>query len=153
MGIPTDIFRLYRLSNDDADCRHFLLLRAGRPGFNNADEGDYSRAVDAADGRVSALLEAHEAGALAEECPARHAAELLGELQARPVGDVLCDEPGGFHVDVWVAETRFGRPWVVLGTAEGEEEFWREVARDEDLSGLGACAPAKKYRAYFLAER
>lgn len=152
MGIPINIFRLYRLRNDGAGCEHHLLLRAVRPEFSNADEGDYSCAVEAADGKMSALIEAYEAGVLAEECAGRHAAELLGELQARPAGDVLYYERGGFDVELWLAETRFGHPWVVLGTAESEEEFWRDVGLDEDLSSLGARPPAKRLRAYFLPE-
>jgi hypothetical protein len=31
--------------------------------------------------------------------------------------------PGGVDVEIWVALTRFGAPWVVLGTAEDEEVF------------------------------
>ena len=151
MGIPLDIFSLYELRGEDAGCRHHLLLRVARPGFSNADEGDYSRAVEAADGKRGALLREYETRVLAGECPARHEAELVGELQARPVGDVLCEGRGGFHVEVWTAETRFGRPWVVLGTAGSEEEFWREVEQDEDLSGLTPRRPATQRRAFFLA--
>ena len=81
------------------------------------------------------------------------AVNLVGELQTYPTGDELSEGRGGFHVDLWVAETRFGHPWVVLGTASNEEEFWREVGRDENLSSLGGRAPAKKHREYFLTER
>lgn len=152
MGIPLDLFSLHELRGEGAGCRHYLLLRVGRPGFNNADEGDYARAVDAADRKRDALIEVFEKEVLAGECARRHAASLAGELQARPVGGELDGEGAGFYVELWVAETRFGHPWVVLGTAASEEEFWREVGRDEDLSGLGARAPARRRRAYFLAE-
>lgn len=153
MGIPLDIFSLHQLRREEAGCRHYLLLRVGRPGFNNADEGDYARAVETADKKRAALIEAFEAGALADECAGRHAVSLVGELQAHPVGHEFHAGGAGFHVDLWVAETRFGHPWVVMGTAESEEEFWREVGRDEGLSSLGARGPATKRRAYFLSER
>lgn len=152
MGIPLDIFSLHRLRGEGASCQHYLLLRVGQPAFNNADEGDYAKAVDAADKKRSALIEAYEAEVLAGGCAGRHAASLVGELQASPTGDELFEERGGFYVDLWVAETRFGHPWVVLGTAENEEAFWRGVEQDENLSSLGARTPAKKLRAYFLAE-
>jgi hypothetical protein len=42
---------------------------------------------------------------------------------------------------------------VVLGTAENEEAFWREVEQDEELSSLGARLPAIRLRAYFLTEK
>ena len=152
MGIPLDVFSLHQLRGEEAGCRHYLLLRVGREAFNNADEGDYARAVGAAERKRNALLELFEAEVLAAECASKHSADLTGELQSPPAGDELTEGRGGFYVELWVAETRFGRPWVVLGTARSEEEFWRAVGRDEDLSGLGARRPARKLRAYFLAE-
>jgi hypothetical protein len=152
VGIPTDIFTLHELRGEGADCRHHLLLRVGRPGFNNADEGDSARADGVADEKRNALLEAFESEILDNECGARHAVTLSGELQARPVGDELSDGRGRVYVELWVAETRFGRPWVVLGAAAGEEEFWRGVEADEELSALRPSRPASKLRAYFLAE-
>lgn len=152
VGIPLDIFSLHLLRGEAADCRHFLLTRVGRPAFGNADEGDYARVVDAADKKRRSLIEEYEARVLAAECGGPHSVNLAGELQARPVGDELSEGSGGFCVELWVAGTRFGHPWVVMGTAESEEEFWREVGRDEDLLALGPSAPAERRRAYFLAD-
>lgn len=152
MGIPLEIFSLYQLQREDASCQHYLLLRVEQPGFNNADEGDYAYAVDVADKKRDALIEAYNAAMLANECVGRHTVKLVGELQARPIGEELFEEVGGFYVDLWIAETRFGHPWVVLGTAKNEEDFWRDVEMDEDLSRLGARKPAKNQRAYFLTE-
>jgi hypothetical protein len=153
MGIPLDIFSLYLLRREDEGCRHHLLLRVEQPEFSNADEGDYGRAVEAAERKRRALIEAYEAGPLAGVCGGPHTAALVGELQSQPAGDELFEGRGGFDVDLWVAETRFGRPWVALGAAESEEEFWRAVERDENLSALGAVGPARKVRAYFVDER
>ena len=150
MGIPLDIFSLYRLQGEG--CRHHLLLRVGRPGFNNADEGEYARAVDVADRKRLALLETYRAEVLPIECGGQHLALLVGELQASPAGGELSGGRGGVYVELWAAETRYGSPWVVLGTAESEEAFWREVRQDEDLSSLGARPPARKLRAFFLSE-
>jgi hypothetical protein len=152
MGIPLDIFSLHLLQGVDAGCRHYLLLRVGRRSFNNADEGDYARAVGAADATRDALIETFGREVLAAVCSARHAVSLAGELQSSPAGDELSEGPGGVYVELWVAETRFGHPWVVLGTAGDEEEFWRRVAMDEDLLSLGPYAPARKRRAYFLGD-
>lgn len=152
MGIPLEIFSLHRLQGEGASCQHYLLLRVARRAFSNADEGDYADAVEAADKTRSALLETFEEEVLAGECAGRHTVNLVGELQASPAGGELSEGGGGFYVDLWVAATRFGHPWVVMGTARDEEEFWRGVARDEDLSGLGPSAPAARRRAYFLAD-
>lgn len=152
MGIPLDIFSLHLLRGESAGCRHFLLTRVRRPGFGNADEGDYERAVDAADEKRRSLVEEYEARTLAAECGGHHSTNLAGELQAHPAGDELSEGRGGRYVELWVAGTRFGHPWVVMGTAESEEEFWREVERDEDLTALSPSAPAERRRAYFLAD-
>ncbi|HEX8338823.1 MAG TPA: hypothetical protein VF621_19040, partial [Pyrinomonadaceae bacterium] len=84
MGIPLDVFSLYRLRGEG--CEHLLLLRVGRPAYSNADEGDYARASAAADEKARELLELYERGALAAECGRGHTSELAGELQSRPVG-------------------------------------------------------------------
>lgn len=151
MGIPLKIFSLHRLHSEEANCRHYLLLRVEQGAFNNADEGDYACAVEAADKKRSALIGVYEAEMLGE-CAGEHRVELVGELQAYPTGDELLEEDGGFYVELWIAETRFGHPWVVMGTAENEEEFWRRVEEDENLSSLGARMPAKKQRAFFLTD-
>jgi hypothetical protein len=153
MGIQLDIFSLYHLQIDDANCQHFLLIRVEQPSFNNADEGDYANAVDTADKKRSALIGVYEAEVLADECPGQHLVNLSGEMQSYPTGEELFDEYGGFYVELWTAETRFGHPWVVMGTAEKEESFWHEVAQHKDLLQLGGIRPAKKQRAYFLTEK
>lgn len=152
MGIPLDIFTLHLLRGEETNCQHYLLLKVERPSFNNADEVDYARAVDAAGIKTRALVEVYETQALAGECDGPHAVDLVGELQSYPAGGEVFAEGGGFFVELWVARTRFGHPWVVMGTAESEEEFWRAVEQDDELSGLGAGGPAEKRRAYFLTE-
>lgn len=152
MGVPLTIFSLHELRNEGAGCRHYLLLRVGQPAFGNADAGEHDHAVRVADEKRSALIEAWQAETLARECAVPHAVSLVGELQARPPGDELSEGRGGCLVDLWVAETRFGHPWVVMGTAESGAAFWREVEADDDLSRLDALGPAARLRAYFLTD-
>ena len=51
-----------------------------------------------------------------------------------------------------MAETRFGHPWVMMGTAENEEECWHGTEQDEDLQCLDTSIPAIKKRLFFLTE-
>jgi len=141
MGIPLTIFSLYRLEGEA--CSRHLLLRVRQPGFGNADAGEYEAAFGAAEARRRALLDAYAPGTTAQ---------LVGELQSHPVGEVLDDSPGAVEVELWVAQTRYGAPWVVLGTAEDEAAFWRGVEEDDDLLGLGPVRPAERLRAHFLAD-
>lgn len=152
MGIPLTVFSLYRLDGDGEACPHHLLVRVEQPGFSNADAAEYDRAVQAAEDRRRALIERYRTRVLARQCPAAHTPHLAGELQAWPAGDVLADGPGGVYVDLWIAQTRFGAPWVVLGTAESEAAFWREVDEDDDLAGLGPMRPAARQRTFFLTD-
>ena len=150
MGIPLTVFSLYRL--EGAGCAHHLLLRVRQAAFSNADAAAYDRAVHAADARRGALIRVYQSDLLPRECAAPHEARLVGELQARLVGDGLSEGRGGREVDVWIAQTRYGAPWVVMGTAESEEEFWRGVEEDDDLAGLDPRRPAARQRVFFLAD-
>ncbi|HEX6747551.1 MAG TPA: hypothetical protein VF092_09710 [Longimicrobium sp.] len=150
MGIPLTVFTLHCFAG--VSCAHYLLVRVEQPEYSNADEGDFLRAVLVADAKREALVRTYESGVLASECPASHEIGLIGELQSYPVGEELIDSPGGRFVDLWVAETRHGAPWVVMGTAADEDAFWREVDADEDLASLGPLRPAVRWRAFFVAE-
>jgi hypothetical protein len=150
MGIPLTIFTLHRL--EGADCAHHLLLRVRQPGFSNADAGDLDRAVQSADARRDALIRRYTSKVLPRECAAAHEMRLIGEMQAWPVGDDLAEGAGGGDVDVWIAQTRYGAPWVVMGTAESEAAFWRAVGEDDDLAGLDPLHPALRRRAFFLTD-
>jgi hypothetical protein len=150
MGIPLTIFTLHRLEGDG--CAHHLLLRVRQPGFANADAGAYDRAVDVADARRADLIRRYQSDLLPARCAAAHQVRLIGELQAPPVGDALNQGAGGGEVELWIAQTRYGAPWVVMGTAENEAAFWAAVDADDDLAGLGPIRPAVRLPAFFLAQ-
>lgn len=152
MGIPLEILSLYQFQNEGTHCHHYLLLKVEQPEFSNADEGEYGDAIAIADQKRRTLIEVYQTEILANECAEPHEVSLIGELQAYPVGDELFKEHGGFYIDLWVAKTRFGFPWVVMGIAEDEETFWREVEQNENLSSLGASRPASKKQVFFLTE-
>lgn len=149
MGIPLTVFSLYRLDGDG--CSHHLLVRVRQPGFSNADAGAYDHAVQVAEARRSALVGIYRTDILPRECTAPHRARLVSEMQAAPVGDELDEASAGAAVGLWVAQTGYGAPWVVMGTAESEAAFWRAVEEDDDLSGLRPLRPAVRLRAFFLA--
>ena len=152
MGIPLTIFSLYRLDGEGDASPRYLLLRVPQQGFGNADAGEYDAVVDAAEARRRRLISVYMTDVLARECPVAHTTQLVGELQSYPVGEAPSDGPGGVGVELWVAQTRYGAPWVVLGTAESEDAFWREVEANDDLSSLGPIRPAERLRAHFLAD-
>jgi hypothetical protein len=144
MGIPLTIFSLFRVDGGDEPPRH-VLLRVRQSGYRNADASEYDAAFDEAEERRQVLLAAYVAAP-------RAALQLVGELQFHPPGDVLSDAPAGGEVELWVAQTRYGPPWVVLGTAPSEKAFWRAVGEDHDLAGMGGVRPARRIRALLLTD-
>ncbi|MGB7343521.1 MAG: hypothetical protein WBD20_04875 [Pirellulaceae bacterium] len=145
MGSRLHIFSLYKHSSQAA-----LLLRVERRESSNADEADCSSAIEEAYDCRERLL-AHTTSAL--NLDTNIAPELVGEYQNFPVGDLLYEAPDGAAFDIWVAPTRYGHPWVILGTATDEQSFWAEVADDSDLESFGATPPAQKMTVQFFTER
>lgn len=145
MGIPLAIYSLYRLDAEGGAGARHVLLRVRQSGYRNADASEYDGAFDEAEEKRQALLAAHFGASPAT-------AHLVGELQSAPAGHGLSVSPGGVEVELWVAQTRYGAPWVVLGTAESEAAFWRAVGDDGNLAGLGGIRPAQRVRAFFVAD-
>jgi hypothetical protein len=142
MGVETDVYWLVRFECQDGTGAHHLLARARRGSFSNADQTDEDRAIDeveAARERVEATYLQHT---LSERCRASHARALIGEFQHGPVGDDLHSDEAAGALDVWVAETAFGRPWIILGTVPNEAAFWVEA--DARLSRLRPLHPARR---------
>lgn len=43
-------------------------------------------------------------------------------------------------------------PWVVLGTSQSEEDFWKEIESTEDLILLKPKKPARRYHVFYLRD-
>ncbi|UQX04561.1 hypothetical protein [Streptomyces sp. RerS4] len=147
MGSPITIFRLF----DYRPCGHELLVRVGRPAASNADQGALDAADDLADAATERLRTWWERSRLQPGCPHPHTPHLVAEMQDEPVGEDLYG-PGRRQFGVWVAGTKYGTPWVVLGTASTEAEFWQEVQDAPALLSLGPRAPAQLRHVYFLTD-
>lgn len=144
MGSRIDIYSLYELPSDSA-----LLLRVERRDSSNVNEDDYQASINEAYELRDRLL-SHATVAL--DLPAGFVGKLIGEFQDIPVGELLYETPDGGKVGVWVAPTRFGHPWVIMGTAPDEESFWEEVRTESDLDSLEASRPARFYEVYFFSD-
>ncbi|MFE3763634.1 hypothetical protein ACFXPI_17940 [Streptomyces sp. NPDC059104] len=147
MGSRIDIFRLFSYR----PCGHDLLVRVARPAAANADQRALDAADAVADSATLRLTTRWEQEHLRSGCPHRHTSSLVAEMQEAPVGEELYGS-GRRRLGVWVARTEYGAPWMVLGTAPTEAEFWEEVRDDPDLLGLGPLAPAELRRVCFLTD-
>ncbi|MGO4462206.1 hypothetical protein AB4039_33690 [Streptomyces sp. M-16] len=147
MGSQIDLFRLFSYR----PCGQDLLVRVVRPAAANADQGALDAADAAADSATRRLTTRWEQEHLRSGCPHRHTPSLVAEMQEAPVGEELYGS-GRRRLGVWVARTGYGAPWMVLGTAPTEAEFWEEVRDDPDLLGLGPLAPADLRQVWFLTD-
>ncbi|WP_405754117.1 MULTISPECIES: hypothetical protein [unclassified Streptomyces] len=147
MGAPINIFRLFSYQ----PCGHELLVRVVRPAASNADQRELNAADDVADSATEHLCTWWEQRCLRPECPHEHTSSLVAEMQEGPVGEDLFSS-GRRRLGVWTAATKYGAPWMVIGTASTEAEFWQQLQEDPDLLNLGPLAPAELRHVYFLTD-
>jgi hypothetical protein len=126
MGGGFLVYRLYAIE------QWHLLLATRRPLYSNARVPDEARALAEEDAKVETII----AGA--------PTATLLGQFEGSPVGERLHEGSG--PVSLWVAQTAEGPPWMVLGVAASEDEFWAEM----DDVGCTPLRPARQIDAYFV---
>lgn len=147
-----DIYYLYRFAGAAHACEHHLLVRARRPSFSNAIEREVEDAQDAAERERDRLCADYARRLLPARCGAAHSQALIGEMQVFPVGDGLFVDGAREALEVWVAQSEYGPPWVALGTAASEEDFWREAEEDDAddaVSTLKPIPPARRLTVFF----
>ncbi len=149
MGIALDIYHLVRLSGTTRGCIHHVLLRVVRPEFSNCDQDAECQAIAVGLERRDQLLQKYQDEVLARECATPHQVYVEGELQGIPIGEVFYETNPPDEFPIWVAETEYGAPWVVLGEAPSEPEFWNLIA-DDELSSLRPIPPARELRVAYV---
>jgi hypothetical protein len=146
MGIELDVYYVYRVKTRNHG-EHYLCFTAHRRGYNNAKQQDADMAETQLDEhKEKRLQEALNLFALSDHVLS---AEMIGCSYTLPVGEELFDTSTVRMLDIWIAETEYRSPWVVLGTADTEDEFWREVNSDSELQGLKPKSPAKRLTVSF----
>ncbi len=148
MSGPFPVFELHLYRG--MFCRHELLLRAVRPSASNADQGMEDAADAFADSALLHLRSWWERYRLPLDCRANHRVTAVGRMAGPAVGDALY-ERGLRQLDVWVARTPDDPPWLVVGAAGTEEEFWQEV-EDAEM-GANLHRPARQHSVYLLTDR
>ncbi|MDJ0367237.1 hypothetical protein QMK33_18975 [Hymenobacter sp. H14-R3] len=131
------IYSIYKLGLAE---RHYLL-QTEQPEYANVSQSQEDTAVAAEQAsRQRLLAQLLQALPLLE----RGLCEFVGQLQDLPVGEVLYTAPSYAELPVYYGYTRYGYPWVVLGTAASENAFLAEVEATEELVGLQPIGPLTK---------
>lgn len=121
MGINLETYILYKLENNKG-----LLIRAKRPGYNNANQNQEIQSEQILDSKVKLLLEKYLAD-IPNVQP-----QFIGEFQGLPEGDVLYEKHGARNVrKLRYATTRYGKNFIFISLADNEDEFLKIISEDD----------------------
>lgn len=126
MGISIETYVLYKFENNKG-----LLIRAKRPGYNNANQNQANQSEQILDSKVKLLLEKY-----LEDMPNAQP-QFIGEFQGLPEGDVLYEKHGVFNMKkLRYATTRYGKNFIFISLADNEDEFLKIIS-EEDFADNG----------------
>lgn len=130
MGAKLTVFYWYQIKQKRAinEVKN-ILLRCVRPEFPN-----YSQALE---DRANEKLEEQQAKLLKEyleDCYAKREnpnidVVCLGNMQVDTFGDDLFGDKKRM-IDIYVADTKYGHPWIVLGQADSKTDFIEKMNND-----------------------
>lgn len=135
------IFSLYITSD-----KQYFLFRTVRPDFNNASQNEEDESWEKESAQRNMLIEC------AGNRYTQKDFDIVGELQGFPIGEVFYSEYGKPQVPVYYMQTNFGKPWIIFGTANSEEEFLNELEDDEDLQSLDPIGKPIKIDVCFITQ-
>ena len=108
-----------------------LLIRAKRPGYNNADQNQSNQAEEILASKVELLLEKY----LEDKISAQP--EFIGEFQGLPEGDALYEENGTLNLrHLRYSRTCYGENFIFISIAKSEDEFLKIIS-EEDFADNG----------------
>jgi hypothetical protein len=139
--LPT--YSIYKLGRAE----RYYLLQTEQPGYSNVSQSQQDSAqIVEQESRRRLLTQLLQALPLEEQL----FCEFIGELQGWPVGDVLYTAPSHTELPIYYLPTRYGHPWIVLGSANSEEEFLAELEATEELVALQPIGPPIKILAILI---
>ena len=141
MAGEQNIFSLY-ITHDG----QYFLLRTVRPYFNNASRHEEDKSWECESEQRDKLIE-HVGNIYGKK-----GLTLVGELHGYPIGDVFYSDYGTPQVPVYYMQTEFGKPWIIFGTADSEEEFLTELMDDDELQALKPIGKPIKINVCFMSE-
>ncbi|MCB0194886.1 MAG: hypothetical protein KDJ65_23250 [Anaerolineae bacterium] len=150
MAFEMPIYSLYHIHATKAEPA-MLLVRIMRPAYRNAVQPEEDGAYQQEDTRRARLLEAYQSkhrATYGERCTLT----LYGICEGEPPGDILYEDHGQVTLGLWVAATSDGQPWIWLGVAPTEEEFFREFETNSLYASTRPQRPAQQVTAYFITE-
>ena len=137
MASRLPIYSIYKLGRAE----RYYLLQTEQPGYSNVSQSQQDSAQTVAqEGKKRLVAQLLQALPLEEQL----LCEFIGELQDWPVGDALCTAPDYTELPVHYTHTQYGYPWIILGSADSEEEFLAEVAATDELMALQPSGPLIK---------
>ena len=146
MASLLSIYSLYKVPHESM----YYLLRTERPGFSNASQDQEDLAHQIEENKRSYMLTCIGKNLNLNDAKTF---ECIGELQGFPIGDALYADHGNTLLNIYILETAYGKPWIILGAANTAAEFLAELNEDEDLMGLKPIGQPQNIQARFFTEQ
>lgn len=108
----------------------YYLLRTIQPEYSGASQTEENRSLEMEAAQRNDLLRSIDPEISVDDWL------FLGEQQGFPIGDRLHGDEQDGELPLWYVQTEFGYPWIIIGTADSEAEFLRELGEDEDVQSL-----------------
>lgn len=128
MGIESEIFYLYKITFDK-NKETTVLIRCTReefPNYNQAKEDQVNREVESKRDILLGNFINQRLGTNKENAKV----DFLGEMQADTFGDELY-EIENKEFTIYVADTKYGFPWIAIGQADSKADFIKKMKDDE----------------------
>ncbi len=141
-----NVFFLYELGQPDIGESQNVLLRISKPYYSNCSQRQDELAEEILERKRNEMLRQ----VLIRTNKNRY--RLIGMFEGSPEGDILYEDNGTIDIELWVAKSGFGKPWIIMSQALDEENFFNIIKEDPDLGGMRPISPAFRVNALFLTE-
>jgi hypothetical protein len=150
MGIELNTFFLYRITTS-LNIDRYLLLRIERPRYSNAVQAQEDKAYSiqeqwrqqAFNYYISQYLKASEF---------LIAYELTAESDELPIGEDLNYDEIIPEINIYTAQTSYGNPWRLFGTASDQTAFWLHASVEHMDEAYKPFPPINSYLVVFIPD-
>lgn len=122
-------FYIFSLYQHPQRLTHYLL-RTVQPEYSGASQTEENRSLEMESAQRKDLLHSIDPDIPTDDW------HFLGEQQGFPIGDAFYGDEQLSELPLWYVHTEFGYPWIIMGIADSEATFLRELEEDEDLQAL-----------------
>ncbi|MCP4160003.1 MAG: hypothetical protein GY760_08015 [Deltaproteobacteria bacterium] len=148
MAPKTNFYSLFKLKSNTIS--KYIIVKAVRPEFSNADQGHENWAIDVHDNKRNKIAEK------ISKTNGFNESVFVAECSDFPLGDIFYESESNIEIDVWIAFHK-DLPFFAFGISDSEDNFWSYLQEEHNS---GDCyifpdlkKPAAKQSIIFLQEK